>query len=95
MEETQLCELCGRILGGEISRHHLIPISRGGAGTTTIPLHRICHAKIHSVLSEKDLERNFNTMEKIRLHPELEKFIGWVKKKPADFYDSSVKQKKK
>jgi 5-methylcytosine-specific restriction endonuclease McrA len=94
MQEPEKCQLCGRPLGGEISRHHLIPVSRGGAGTETIPLHRICHTKIHSVLNEKELERNYNTMEKIRANEEIEKFINWVRKKPVDFYDGSVKKKK-
>lgn len=93
--EPELCELCGRPLAGIVTRHHLVPLSRGGAGTRTIPLHKICHDKIHSVISEKDLERHFSSMEKLRGHPELERFIQWVRKKPAGYYDVSFKAKRK
>jgi len=49
-------------------------------------LHRICHSKIHSVFSEKELESTFNSIEKLKNHTEIEKFIKWISKKPPGFY---------
>ena len=34
---------------------------------------------------EKELEREFNTVERLRMHPELTKFARWIAKKPRGF----------
>jgi hypothetical protein len=46
---------------------------------------RPCHSQIHQVLSEKQLEREFNTISKLRAHPEIAKFAAWIGKKPSGF----------
>jgi len=46
---------------------------------------RSCHSQIHLVLSEKDLEREFNTIEKLRGHPEIARFAVWIRAKPNGF----------
>lgn len=84
------CELCGRELQVPFDKHHIIPKSRGG--TKTILLHRICHSKVHSVLSEKDLRDTYNTIEKLKGHTEISKFIKWVSNKPAGFYKRTRKK---
>ena len=49
-----MCPLCNRELGTEwIDEHHLIP--KTFKGKETITLHRICHEKIHSTFSEREL----------------------------------------
>lgn len=88
------CQFCGRELGGIVNRHHLVPLSKGGAGTPMIPLHKICHDKIHSVLSETELRNYYNTMERLRTQPELEEFIRWVSKKAPEFYVATKGKKK-
>lgn len=90
-----LCPLCDRPLADPCSNHHLIPVSKGGKHTETVLLHKICHDKIHSVIKEKDLKRTYFTVEKLRHHPDLIKFIEWVRKKPAEFYDPSSRSSKK
>lgn len=92
-EDIELCALCGRPLAKSFNKHHLIPKSRGGKHTPTVLLHKICHDKIHSVLSEKELKRYYHTIERIKQVEEIDNFITWVRKKPDDFYDSSVKSK--
>jgi hypothetical protein len=57
-------------------------------------MHKICHNKIHAVLTEKELRDYYHTIERLQGHEEIAKFIKWVKKKPAEFYDGSVKMKK-
>ena len=52
-------------------------------------LHKVCHAKIHSVFTESELARVYNTIEKLLEHPDIQKFVEWVKKKPPEFYESS------
>jgi hypothetical protein len=81
------CAICGRklIAGKSINEHHLIP--KTYKGTETIVLHVVCHTKIHSVFSEKELLQHYHTPESIREHPEIEKFISWVKNKDPEFRD--------
>ena len=81
------CEICGRPLvhGKSVNAHHIIP--KTYKGKETILIHVICHTKIHSVLSERELLKEFNTAEKLRAHPEIEKFIAWVKNKDPEFRD--------
>lgn len=79
------CLICGRLLipGKSINEHHLVP--KTYKGTETITIHVVCHTKIHSVFSEKELATQYNTAEKLRAHPEMEKFIAWVRKKDPEF----------
>ena len=81
-----LCLLCSRPLEGPVNRHHLLPISAGGAGTSTVLLHKICHDFIHRTLSEKQLAREYGTLEAIQAQPDVAAFMEWVKKRPNDFY---------
>jgi hypothetical protein len=68
--------------GPSLNEHHLVPKSQGGKAKHVI--HRICHAKIHSVFDEKELARSYDTFEKLRAHSEIEKFIAWAKKQPPE-----------
>ncbi len=85
--EDQKCGLCNRNLESNISKHHLIPKSLGGV--ETVRLHKICHQKIHTVFSERDLLKTYNTIELIKEHEEMKKFILWVSKKDISFYEPS------
>lgn len=79
------CPLCGRALGGQnIDRHHLVP--RKYKGTEQFPVHKICHRKIHSVLTEKELRDDYHTWEALRAHEDIRNFIAWVAKKPPGYY---------
>jgi len=92
--EDNLCPLCGRELAEPISRHHLMPLSKGGKDTPTIRMHKICQVKVHSVLTETELKNYYNTIDRIQEQEEIAKFIKWVKKKDPEFYDGSVSKKK-
>ena len=92
--EVQTCPLCERPLAEPMNKDHLIPMSRGGKGTPTVMMHKICHNKIHAVLTEKELMRYYHTIERLQAQEEIAKFIKWVSKKPPEFYDGSVKMKR-
>lgn len=84
----KLCGICGRELGTvKVDKHHLIP--KTFKGKETVSLHRICHRKLHSIFTERELLHDYNTLEKLRNHPEIIKFAAWVAKKPPDFYSGS------
>jgi hypothetical protein len=80
------CPLCGRklVAASSVNQNHLVPRSRDGR--ETVALHRICHAAIHAALSEKELEHQYNTIERLREHPRLSRFIAWVRPKPPEFW---------
>ena len=91
------CPLCGRPLGTvNIDRHHLIP--KSFKGTAQFAIHKICHRKIHSVLTEKELFKAFHRWETLRAHPEIAAFIVWVAKKEPGFfsrtYTTNAKKRK-
>ena len=82
-----ICPLCERPIPEDVhqSLHHLIPRSKGGNGGETVLLHHQCHKEIHAALSEGALARNFNTIEALKVHPRLMRYISWVAKRPASF----------
>lgn len=84
------CPICDRPLeGGKVDDHHLIPKLKGGKNGPKITIHRVCHDKIHSVFTEQELAAVYNTPEALRDHPEIAKFVRWVKKKPVEFNSPS------
>ena len=91
MDEGLSCFLCGRPIGARVQWHHAVPKSRGGRDT--VPVHPICHRTIHATLSNKDLERGYHTAEALRAHPEIAKFVDWVRGKPPDFQAPTRRRK--
>lgn len=90
------CPLCERpIPPAEASRHHLIPKLKGGARGPTVVLHRVCHGKIHTVLSEAELARRYSTIDLLRSHEEIAKFIRWIRKRPPDYRSSNRKPRRR
>lgn len=80
------CPLCGRPLpASERSPHHLVP--KMFKGRETVDLHRICHRKIHSLWSERELKNRFHDIDLIRQQPEIRRFIQWLDSKPPEFYE--------
>ena len=88
------CEICGR--EEVLTRHHLIPRTRHANKRNkrtfnreqvkrTVGICRPCHSQIHAVLSEKELERDWNTVEQLLTHPEIKKFACWIEGKPKGF----------
>lgn len=90
-----LCPICDREMwkGPSIDKHHMTPKCRGGKETEF--LHKVCHRKIHSIWTEKELEKEFNNADKIREHEEIQKFIKFISKKDPDFYDKNEQHKRK
>jgi hypothetical protein len=89
-----VCAICAR--AETLTKHHLIPRTRHPnkknkrdfdrrAVKQTVGICRMCHSQIHRLLTEKQLEREWNSVEKLRTHPELMKFAHWIAEKPRGF----------
>lgn len=83
-----LCPLCGRPIppGARQSLHHLVPKLKGGRNGPTVRLHQICHSAIHANLSEAELARRYASVEALRTHPGIARFLDWVRGKPPEFH---------
>lgn len=82
------CGLCHRVLGIErIQYHHLVPKTFGGK--VVVPMHQICHRKVHSLFTERELLRVYNTFDALRSHSDIQVFVAWVSSKDSAFYVSS------
>ena len=88
------CPVCGRPInrGPSADRHHWLPRSRGGRDSDAI--HVVCHRKIHSVFTPKELASDYGTPEAVRAHPEIAAFVRWVRRKPPDFIDSHARPRR-
>ena len=88
------CAICGR--EETLTRHHLIPRTRHSNKKNKrdfdrelvrqiVGLCRPCHSQIHALLTEKELEREYNTVAALREHPGVAKFASWITTKPRGF----------
>ena len=87
MVGTANCPLCQRPIGNMWDKHHLIPRSRKGKGVVII--HKICHNKIHSVFTEKELELYYHTIERLLENEYIQTFVKWVGNKDPNYYETS------
>ncbi len=82
-----ICPLCDRVMvkGPSIDEHHFLPKCKGGKEKTLV--HKTCHRKLHQTFTENELRDQYDSPEKCRAHPEIDKYIKWLKKKPPEFID--------
>lgn len=82
------CALCER--DRPLTFHHLIPraLHRRKRFATRysreelsagIDVCRDCHDAVHRFVSEKELGERFHTLEALRAHPEIARFVEWVR----------------
>jgi hypothetical protein len=81
------CPVCGRamIAGPSVDRHHWVPTSAGGR--VSEHLHTVCHRMIHRVFSEQELATAYADPAAVRAHPEIARFVAWVRKQPPEYLD--------
>ena len=87
------CALCERTTA--LTFHHLVPrmLRRRAWFRQNVPPERWqagidvchpCHKAIHRFIDEKELGRTYNTLERLRDHPDLRAFVAWVQTQDPD-----------
>ena len=51
-----------------------------------MPVHPVCHRKIHAHFSNAELARQNGEREPLLARPEIAKFLRWIADKPPDFH---------
>lgn len=92
---NNLCELCER--PEELTKHHLIPRSewhknrhrkkytRQEMAQLAAYVCRPCHEQIHMLFTNFQLANEFEIIEKLRQHPEIQKWLTFIKTKQTGF----------
>lgn len=80
---NHLCELCGREVSF-ITQHHLVPKEEGGAHLPKAALCQPCHSTIHHTFSNKELAREYNSLEKLKNAGNLQKYLKWIRKQSVE-----------
>ena len=86
------CELCGRS-DQYLNFHHLIPRTLHSNkrykkiyDKDFMNHHGIwickkdCHKQIHEFISEKEMGMEYNTIDKLKEHPQVSKYLKWISK---------------
>lgn len=77
MKEKDKCTICKRI-PSSLEKHHLDPKKRKGK---TIPVCVDCADQVHQLFTNKELGREYNTLEKLLASPKIQKWVEWIKNK--------------
>jgi hypothetical protein len=81
------CELCQREVN-RLTVHHLIPrqaVKRKKADPgPTVEICSPCHSQIHHFFTNLELAQNYNTLDKLKNEPRMQKFLSWLRKQKPD-----------
>lgn len=83
MAENHICELCNRTVSS-ITKHHLIPLEKGGKKFETLSLCRTCHEQIHALFTNRELAVYYHTLESLKRDQKIIKFLRFIENLPGD-----------
>ena len=78
------CRLCERDVE-ILTKHHLVPRSRGGMKGDTIDVCIQCSKQIHAMYDNKTLAKKLNTMDKLKNDEKMCNYLEWVRNKRGAF----------
>ncbi len=82
-ESQYQCALCERQVS-YVTLHHLIPKQEGGRYGERVPLCQLCHVTLHSLFTNKELQKEFYSVERLRRADRLRKYIQWIRTKKTE-----------
>jgi hypothetical protein len=88
------CPLCGRP-NSHPSDHHLIPQCRGGEEGTKTTICRDCHDAVHSMFSNKQLEREYSSIEALMANADFAKMVAFIGKQNGRVHFKLAKNQKR
>lgn len=74
------CELC-ELENFELTKHHLIPKTRGGSKGPFCRVCEPCHKMVNMLFTNKELEFKYYTVKLLRSSDSLGKYLRWVRKR--------------
>lgn len=86
------CPLCQRPNYHPID-HHMVPRCRGGKATETVC--RDCHRAIHATFSNKELEREYNTVDALLAHKGFAKMVRFISKQDGRVHIKPTKEQRR
>lgn len=88
------CPICSRFVPENLwEKHHLIPRTEGGKDSAKVCVN--CGDMIHKCISINDLRDKYFTIELIKTHEDIKKWVSWISKKPNDFTVCMKKKKRR
>ena len=80
MNENIICPICKRnVPQCYTEKHHLVPKSKKGKEGVLMCVN--CGDIIHKLFTNKELEKEYNTVEKLNSNEKIQKWANWVGKK--------------
>jgi hypothetical protein len=77
-ENVLLCGLCAVAVAQ--SRHHLIP---GDNKKPKVPLCQSCHDTLHALFTNKQLAKQYDSIEKLLTNERVRNWVDWRKTHPT------------
>src|SRR5436305_12256776 len=77
------CRLCNRPFPRRaLTEHRCRPKQKGGTQADIELLCSQCHGMVHATYSNQTLAASYPTLGRLRLAPELQPYLAWVRKQP-------------
>jgi hypothetical protein len=75
------CGLCNRLFAlRNLTEHHCLPRQHGGTAKDVVLICCQCHGMVHATYTNVTLAALYPTLGQLRLAPELQPFLRWVRK---------------
>lgn len=87
------CRLCKREVE-QLTKHHLTPQSRGGKNGKTTMFCLACKDMVHVLFTNKELEREYDSVEKLLATDRIKKYVKWVRKQKGESVTIAKKKRK-
>lgn len=84
MTQNHVCELCNRRVS-IITKHHLIPLQKGGKKFETLYICTTCHQQIHALFTNRELATHYHSLELLKKDTKIIKYLKFIENVPGDF----------